>query len=237
MELRVYDCPHCGAPLPPSGLDATVQCTSCGKQTTLESGSDAVRREEKSRGEAEALFARLGQPPRWAQRVAARLVDWRLWIVGFPFLVGILVKIGTQPRAWIEEGYEHFFHARMLHVMSPVVGWLSTSVFIVATILGLLIWSLLGERVDARRDLQAMLAAKPPRTEGGAARCRKCDAPLEVTAGTLGTRCPYCGADNLLVLPTSWIARARKSDVELRLTTKLPWPRALVPGRPGMECT
>ena len=186
MEVKVYECPHCGAPLPPSGLDATVKCTSCGEQTTLDSGSDAVFREEKSRREAEALFERLGHAPRWSQRVAVRLVDWRIWIFGFPFFIGILVQIGERPRAWIAEGYEHFFHARMLHVMSPVLGWLATSIFIVTIILGLLIWSLLGERVDSRRDLQAMLAAKPPKTEGGAARCRKCDAPLEVTAGRLG---------------------------------------------------
>ncbi len=131
MEVKVYDCPHCGAPLPPSGLDTAVKCTSCGKQTTLESGSDAVLREEKSR--AEALFTRLGQPPRWSQRIAAQLVDWRIWVFGFPLLVGILVKTGTQPRAWIEQVYEHFFHARMLHVMSPVISWLITSIFIVAT--------------------------------------------------------------------------------------------------------
>ncbi|HSD86005.1 MAG TPA: hypothetical protein VLB44_00765 [Kofleriaceae bacterium] len=226
MQLKVYDCPECGAPLPPSGLDTEVTCTACGKQAQLESGSDAVLREQKSRAEAEALFAKLGKPPRWSQRVAARLVDWRLWVLGFPFLLGILSWISDVPRGWVEAAWEHHFHERLLHVVSPVTGWLIDAGFIVAISIALLVWSLLGERVDARRDLQAMLAAKPPQTDGGPAQCRKCNAPLEVAAGMLGTRCPYCGADNLLVLPAQWIGRARKTDVELRLTMKLARERA-----------
>ena len=124
MELRVWDCPWCGAPLPPAGLDSEVTCTSCGKATTLADGSDAIMREQQSRAEAEALFARLGRPPRWSQRFATRLVDWRIWVFGFPFALGAL---------WW-----------------PII-----------ISIALLVWSLRGERVDARRALQAMLAAKP----------------------------------------------------------------------------
>jgi hypothetical protein len=226
VDVRMYSCPQCGAPLPAAGEGTQVTCGSCRKQTSIDSGSDAVLAEQRSRAEAEALYAKLGRPPRWSQRAATYLVSWKLWVIGFPFLIGILVSISQVPENWVQGAYEHLFHARLMHVASPVVAQLLSRFFIVVISIGLLVWSLLGERIDARRDLQAMLAAKPPLTSGGASRCRQCAAPLEVTAGALGTRCDFCGADNLLVLPPAWIARARKSNVELRLTMKLARERA-----------
>lgn len=228
MELRVWDCPSCGAPLPPAGLDSDVTCTSCGKQTTIADGSDAIVREKQSRAEAEAIFEKLGRPPRWSQRVAAGLASWKVWVLGFPFALGLLWTIGEKPRNWFEAIWEHLFHERLEHVVSPAKAFLLHDGFQVAVAVGLLVWSLLGERVDARRDLQAMLAAKPPETEGGPARCRQCSAPLDVTPGALGARCPYCGADNLVVLPPEWIAKAKSMASELRLTVDLARKRAAV---------
>jgi predicted RNA-binding Zn-ribbon protein involved in translation (DUF1610 family) len=228
MELRVAGCPSCGAPLPPAGIEGEVTCPSCGTVTSLADGSEAVLREHQSRAEAEALFARLGRPPRWSQRFATRLVDWRLWVLGFPFALGALWWLGAVPRDWIQAAWERLFHQRLLHVAPPVLAWLIQASFPILLSIGLLVWSLLGERVDARRELQAMLAAKPPETEGGPARCRNCSAPLEVEAGALGTRCPYCGADNLVVLPPEWIATARTMASELVLTTRLARERAAV---------
>jgi DNA-directed RNA polymerase subunit RPC12/RpoP len=226
VELRVYECPSCGAPLPPTGMDTHVACTACGKQTKIESGSDAVLREQKSRADAETLFAKLGRPPRWSQRFATYLVSWKIWVFGFPFALGLVVTIADKPRDWLLAGWEAVFHARLLNVASPFVGSVISHGFTVGILIALLVWSLLGERIDARRDLQAMLAAKPPETAGGATRCRKCDAPLEVAAGALGARCAYCGTDNLVVLPAEWISRARRGAVELRLTMRLARERA-----------
>jgi hypothetical protein len=217
--------------LPPAGEGTQVACTSCGRQTSVDTGSDAVLAEQRSRAEAETLYAKLGRPPRWSQRVATYLVSWKLWVIGFPFLIGILVSISQVPENWVQGAYEHLFHARLMHVASPIVGALLSRIFIVVISIGLLVWSLLGERIDARRDLQAMLAAKPRLTPSGAARCRHCDAPLEVPDSALGMRCNYCGADNLVVLPPAWIARARKTDVKLRLTTKLTRERATIARR------
>jgi DNA-directed RNA polymerase subunit RPC12/RpoP len=228
MEVRVWDCPSCGAPLPPAGLDSEVTCKSCGKSTTLTDGSDAMVREKQSRAEAEALFARLGRPPSWSQRFARSLVSWKIWVFGFPFALGILWRIGEAPRNWVMAAWEKIFHERLLHVAPPVTAWVVQAMFPIGVALALLVWSLLGERVDARRELQAMLAAKPPETEGGPSLCRRCAAPLELAKGALGTRCPYCGADNLVVLPADWIAKARAMSSELRLTTKVARERARV---------
>jgi len=228
MELRVWDCPSCGAPLPPAGQGTEVTCTSCGKQTTLADGSDAIVREQQSRAEADAIFARLGRPPRWSQRVASRLADWKVWVFLFPFALGLLWTVAEIPRGWVEGAWEKLFHERLLHVASPAVAWIVAGWFQLVFAIWLLVWSLLGERVDARRELQAMLAAKPPATEGGPSCCRNCSAPLEVKPGALGTRCPYCGADNLVVLPPEWVAKARTMASELRLTANLARKRAAV---------
>ncbi len=61
-------------------------------------------------------------------------------------------------------------------------------------------------RARSRQRLQAALAAKPPERKGGPATCRSCGAPLTVESGALGVRCIYCGSDNLVALPPSWIA-------------------------------
>jgi LSD1 subclass zinc finger protein len=66
-----------------------------------------------------------------------------------------------------------------------------------------------------RQMLQAALAARPPERPGGPATCRSCGAPLDVPEGALGVRCVYCREHNLVAIPESWIARARKASKQL----------------------
>lgn len=219
--LHVFDCPSCGAPLPPAADGAHVACSYCGEETVVESGGAAMLRERASREEAEALFATLGQPPSWSQRVAAFLVKPKLWLFGFPVLLYGLVLASEGPQHAVESLWESLRHERLRHVASPVVAWILTSGFTATVVVALLVWSLLGERVDARRDLQAALACKPPAIDGGPGSCRHCDAPLELPPGALGVRCRYCGADNLVLVPKPWAARAKKLATSLRLSTKL----------------
>lgn len=218
--LHVLDCPTCGAPLPAAAEDERVTCTFCGAATTTEPGGAAMRRERESRKEAEALFASLGRGPSWSQRVAAFLVKPKLWLFGYPVLLYVLMRASQVPEHAIWSWWEAHRHERLAHVASPVTGWLLNIGFVAAIVVGVLVWSLFGERVDARRDLQAALACKPPETTGGRARCRSCEAPLDVAAGALGARCDYCGADNLLHIPPSWARRAAKLEIQLRLNTK-----------------
>ena len=124
METRVYDCPDCGAPLPPAADGEHVTCAACGKPAVIESGGAAVLREQRSRAEAEALFAKLGRPPSWSQRVAVRLIDWRLWLFGLPVMVVVLLRISALPRTAIEAAWEAARHERLAHVASPPEAWL-----------------------------------------------------------------------------------------------------------------
>jgi LSD1 subclass zinc finger protein len=76
---------------------------------------------------------------------------------------------------------------------------------------------LFGERIDARRDLQAALASKPPTTPGGPSLCRRCDAPLVIPPGALGVRCDHCSADNLVQIAPEWAAKAGALAADLQL--------------------
>ncbi|MBX3217407.1 MAG: hypothetical protein KF850_35580 [Labilithrix sp.] len=218
--LHVLDCPKCGAPLPRATTDAVVICTFCGESTTTEPGGAAMRREQESRKEAEALFASLGRGPSWSQRVAAFLVKPKLWLFGYPLLLYALMRASQAPERAVWSWWEAHRHERLLHVVAPVSGWMLSMAFVATIVVTVLVWSLFGERVDARRELQAALACKPPETEGGTARCRWCEAPLEVAAGALGVRCSHCSADNLLQIPPAWARRAEKLEAELRLSAK-----------------
>jgi hypothetical protein len=70
-------------------------------------------------------------------------------------------------------------------------------------------------RTDARRLLQTALAALPPSRPGGASRCRKCGAPLDVARDALGQTCVYCGTDNLVAMPESWVGAVRSKAKSL----------------------
>ena len=144
-------------------------CTFCGESTTTEPGGAAMRREQESRKEAEALFASLGRGPSWSQRAAAFLVKPKLWLFGYPLLLYALMRASQAPERAVWSWWEAHRHERLLHVVSPVSGWMLSMAFVATIVVTVLVWSLFGERVDARRELQAALACKPPETEGGAA--------------------------------------------------------------------
>jgi hypothetical protein len=107
-----------------------------------------------------------------------------------------------------------------MHVIHPSVGFLLSAGPVVALAVGLLLWSLLGVRVDARRGLQAALASHPPKVPGGPAACRECGGDLVVEGGALGATCRYCGADNLVKLPASWVTGAREAAKTLKVTAE-----------------
>jgi len=67
------------------------------------------------------------------------------------------------------------------------------------------------QKISGIEELQAKLAAAPPIGPKGTASCRMCGAPLDAKPGALGTRCLYCGADNLLAVPHA-DAKKKKDD-------------------------
>ena len=50
-------------------------------------------------------------------------------------------------------------------------------------------------------------SSAPPPREGGPMQCRSGGGALTVQPNALGANCDYCGADNLVNLPASWLAK------------------------------
>ncbi len=221
VDAQVFDCPHCGAVLKPAKDGDRVTCSFCHEETTIDYAGGALVREKASRAEAEKLFAAIGSPPSWTQKVAAFLVHPMLWVVGLPFMFVLLLRVSRIPVALLEIAWEKRTHERLRHVLPPSQSYLLGVGLLVITPIALLIWSLFGERVSAKRDLQAALGAKPPSSKGGKASCRSCGAPLDFEPSALGARCTHCGADNLVKIPPAWAARAKKIDAGLRVNMKL----------------
>lgn len=218
LDTRVFGCPRCGAPLPRAKDGEDVTCAFCHEATKVVFEGAMLEREQASRREAEKLFAEIGPPPSTSQRIAVALVNPWLWLLGAPFLVSLFIVVGRLLMGWIGKLWELFTHERLLHVLPPRVAFALSFGITALLPAAILIWSLFGERVSARRELQAALAAKPPSTEGGRAACRVCGAPLDFEPGALGRRCAHCGADNLVAIPASWAAKAKRIEADLRLT-------------------
>src|SRR5438045_2880437 len=105
-QLQVFDCPSCGAPLawvaPPAQPSAAVvqplagpaslpgpgvigqdaKCAHCGTVTPIESGGAAELKAREARAEAEAVFAKLGEPPSRFARMAVVLANPWVWGLG-----------------------------------------------------------------------------------------------------------------------------------------------------------
>jgi len=219
--VDVFDCVGCGAPLREAVDGTHVTCGFCGKENRIETGAAAELKARAAREDAERLLRQLGAPPSFSQRVAVGLANPWVWFLGFPFAFALLVRVSSWPMQWVSSAWERAEHERLLHVVSPPMAWVLEVGGVVVAALLLLLWSLLGQRVDARRELQAALASKPPSTPGGASLCRYCNAPLSVPRGALAANCASCGADNLLLLPASWVKRAKKTTKTLRLTAQV----------------
>lgn len=225
--LAVFSCPSCGAPLPEANDGASATCAYCGETARVHTGAEAEHVARKARADAEALLARLGRPPSLLQQVAVTLSSpWAVWL-GFPTAAVLFFQLGTWPMKWFGPWWEAAHHERFLHVVSPSMAWVIELLGPVLGLWVLLAWGLFGARLDARRELQAALAAKPPRHAGGPTTCRHCSAPLEVAGGALAVRCESCGADNLVRLPARWVAQAKKTAAKLRLTVKAAHERDL----------
>jgi hypothetical protein len=217
-------CPSCNAPVPLGDAD-TAKCAACGTDVPLpdqyKTLRDTDRQERTDRAEAERLYHKLGKPP-------SKLLE--LWVTLFVLGAG---AIGAVVYAFVAIGGVFILFAAVL--LELVLHGLATRLGIdfidrfgggttyagfaaIVIVLGVLpAWlaSYLRSSGDLRLKLQAGLAAKPPERPGFPSTCRQCGAALDVAPGQLGVRCAYCGSDNLVALPDSWIERAGKRKEQL----------------------
>jgi hypothetical protein len=217
-KLDVLNCPGCGAPVPLGEGDA-ARCVRCAAEVPLAPAHRALRDAERAKHAANAaaldLFKRLGTPPsRLARWWASVPLGW-IYLFAWPVLfvaAGLLVAVQLDRLAPLLGGMA----ADMLS-QTAYFGIVAAVLFLVMGVpLALAVYG--HRRTNARRDLQAALAAIPPPSEGGPAQCRACGGALTVPAGALGTNCDYCGADNLVRMPDAWVGSLRRRAARLGRT-------------------
>ncbi len=227
-QLDVLRCSACSAPVALADA-ATVKCTSCGADVVVpQSHRDAfakMRRDSDARAEANALYAKLGEPPRLLRVIGVvfdpsgvtkrltgsrslllRAVGWYYkWVLlvlaPWVFLAAAAIAIMLVVRA-----IGAHYHANVIETLSASTrDWIELPVPIAAALVGTGLGVYGRRKAISRHRLQAALAAKPPTHAGGPSSCRACGGPLSVAGDALGVRCVYCGADNLVALPQAWL--------------------------------
>jgi hypothetical protein len=244
MQLDLLRCTSCATPLVLADR-ATVTCPSCGTQNDVPAAHREalarMQRDRASRAEAEALYARLGRPPRLlrvigvlfdpsgvmgplaaSRRLLLRAIGWYyrgvlVVISPFALLLAALIAVHVVMRA-----IGAHYHANVIETIPTATrDWIQLPVPIAAVLVGTVLGVYGRRKAIERHSLQAALAARPPEHAGGPSTCRACGAPLSVAGSALGACCVYCGADNLVALPAAWLAQlgasTRAVDREITL--------------------
>lgn len=208
-RIEPLTCPACGGPVPLADKDE-VRCPYCGAAVPIPEEHRALRRElatlTSERRTAEGLYRRLGEPPSRVLRLFLVFESPWFWLFGAGFWIVFCVTAFTFAVPFVAAhllriNANDVLTAQQLDMIN-IGGTLGTIV------LGLLLAAWNHKRVVSLGGLQAALAAAPPSSPGGPARCRTCGAALGVAPGALGARCDYCHADNLVQIPPDWVRRA-----------------------------
>ncbi|HVY47541.1 MAG TPA: hypothetical protein VHB21_16745 [Minicystis sp.] len=207
-ELERLTCGNCGASVPLADADA-VPCPHCGGAVAMPVAYRRAflieRKDAATRAEARRLYAELGTPPgRWLRFLSIAFNGW--WLLfggGFVMMCASLFVVDFAFFMIGDACHENVVEVMPVREQRALQFPPAIALAAVGAALGVY-----GRRhARSRRRLQAALAAKPPGRAGGPAICRTCGGPLAVEAGALGVRCVYCGSDNLVALPPSWIAK------------------------------
>lgn len=97
------------------------------------------------------------------------------------------------------------------------VGWVYFIFFTglsLVMILPMVLYSNVKKHTDLKKTLQASMASKieiHKGTETATHSCRNCGAGLSLSATDIATVCDYCGAENLVNLPPSWVQSITQS--------------------------
>ena len=238
MELKPLVCSKCDAAVPLGTTDTTTcpYCGArVPVPPELVKLRDADEHQRTARAEAAELLTELAQPLPTVVRAFDVLgtiaMRTAIGIAALGFIVGIVVSFANGgadspvlalvfavfigllavPQAW-----EYLLHrlATSMHVdlVDRLGGFWASSLLGVVIAIVFVLPIVFGARARTLRELhdrlQRQFAGRPPLRPGGPARCRHCDAPLEVAAGALGARCLYCNTDNLIEVTASAAASA-----------------------------
>jgi uncharacterized Zn finger protein (UPF0148 family) len=208
-ELEVLLCAKCGGPVPLGDGDS-IKCPYCGTLNEVPEDHrrlrDAERKLSSERVQAQELYRRLGTPPGIVLRVWGRISVALIYLLVLP--VAFVFDFIAVTR--IMHSVAGAIHANLTDVMGDTDLFSLVGIVMYLTIAPALLLGVYGNRrTRARRMLQAALSAMPPARPGGPRLCRSCGAPLDVATGALGQTCPYCGTDNLVAMPESWVQSLR----------------------------
>ena len=217
LALEVLCCDGCGAAVPLGDVGQTT-CPYCNTVIDIPQAYRALRDVERAgaakRLQAQQLFTKLGRPPGFILRMwgGVSLGPGYLLLLPFVFVfAGIVISKCT-------DAISNTIYATLVDVLTNAQFFTLIGALMFVT-LGLpIVFGVYGRRTNARQRLQAALAAMPPSRKGAPSKCRKCAAPLEVGANSLGQTCYYCGTDNLVQMPEPWIGKARKNTTSLGMT-------------------
>jgi len=201
-------CPKCGALV--ALLEGDVlTCEHCGAEVRVPAKHlalrDAAKRSAEADAEGRALYRRLAKRPSWLLRALAGWFSPLALAVGvYPamFIAGLGVEVALLALASRVQAIDLFDTLREGTQERTGIG-IGFVLAYAGTVLGVF-----GQRrAVSRQELQTALAARPPALPGGRFGCRVCGAPLVVAEGSLGAKCMYCSADNLLDVPQPWVEK------------------------------
>jgi hypothetical protein len=129
-------------------------------------------------------------------------------------LFGLFIGIIAVPLAW-----EWMLHALADRLHTDLVDRLSGFgahlllgvVVLVIIVVPIALSAYADDLIGVRAKLVGIFSSRPPSRPGGPARCRHCDAPLDVPANALGVRCLFCSTDNLVAVTARAARKASKS--------------------------
>ena len=208
--LSTLTCPRCGAGVPVAD-EACTACAYCREAVPVpDEYREAlllVRREVEADALTRAAFEKLGRAPSWPLRLIDVLTTggYTIFATVFFLVVGVV-----HVADWLLDHCLPWLHVNAWDWFTPAELELLVWGFSCALLLALLALGAFGRRrVTELRGLHRALAARPPSRAGGPAECRHCGAPLSVPNDALGVRCAYCRSDNLVSIPSAWLARQR----------------------------
>jgi hypothetical protein len=222
LKVEALRCAACGSDVPVGDAEVAT-CTHCQATVPIPAEHRELRRlittDVASRTRAETLLGQLATPPWFVTKVFVAVFDQSL----FPFLLFFGAPMGVrasmlalQTVAWLE----HALHRRSDSLPAPVLAVLVVGYVVALAVVPRLVGVYASRRGAARRMLIAGLGVGEPKLPGGPSTCRSCGAPIVVEDDRAVARCLYCNADNVMKLPSWFLAAKAKVTNEVAHTVE-----------------
>lgn len=215
MDVTPLSCGQCGGPVPLADGERT-SCPFCAAGVEIPEAyralRDVGRDSEGDLREGRRLARALGKVPHPLVQSLA-MFDSALFLF---FGLGFWIAAGVAVGVLVPPVIGRWFGVVTYDVLSEnLQGAITVGVPLGTFALGLLGAGWARKRAIVRGGLQAALAARPPERAGMPSTCRQCGGALAPESHATFARCPFCRADNLLMMPSAWVERMRTHAEQL----------------------